>query len=204
LNAAPAMVRAYQFVAVTHGGAQMVTQVVVNDSERPAHCSFAPHTLLVAPDDLLDHLAGALRASVAHPDEAVQALAAATLSEVRRIQAAARRKLAAQQAELTARRLTLITDQVGHALRVDREELRGKSRGQHIAFCRQVAMFICRQLSAASFPNIGELFDRDHSTVIAACQLIEQRMARDRAFRIFIARLAQEISGTVPATAEAA
>ena len=158
----------------------------------------------MVPDDLLDHLTGALHASVTHPDEAVQAPAAATLSEVRRIQAAARRQLTVQRAELTARRIALIADHVGHALCVDQEKLRGKSRGQHITFCRQVAMYICRQLSAASFPSIGELFDRDHSTVIAACQVIEQRMARDSAFRIFMARLAQEISGTVPATAEAA
>jgi chromosomal replication initiation ATPase DnaA len=48
------------------------------------------------------------------------------------------------------------------------------------------------------------LFDRDHSTVIAACQVIEQRMARETAFRIFMARLEQEISRAVPATAEAA
>jgi len=46
----------------------MVTQLVANDSERPAHCSFAPQAPLVAPDDLLDHLADALHASVAHPD----------------------------------------------------------------------------------------------------------------------------------------
>ena len=172
----------------------MVTKLVATETERPTHFSFAHQALLMAPDDLLDHLAGALRASVAHPDEAVQALAAATLSEVRRIQAAARRKLAAQRAELTARRLALITDQVGHVLRVDREELRGKSRGQHIAFCRQAAMFICRQLSAASFPSIGALFDRDHSTVIAACQVIEQRMARETAFRLFIERLEARIT----------
>ena len=182
----------------------MVTKLVATETERPTHFSFAHQALLMAPDDLLDHLAGALRASVAHPDQVVQALAAATLSEVRRIQAAARRKLAAQRAELTARRLALIADHVGHALRVDREKLRGKWRSQHIAFCRQVAMFICRQLSAASFPSIGELFDRDHSTVMAACQVIEQRMTRETAFRIFMARLEQEISRAVPATAEAA
>ena len=56
-------------------------------------------------------------------------------------------------------------------------------------------MFICQQLSAASFPSIGALFGRNHSTVIAACQIIAQRMARETAFRLFMARLAREISG---------
>ena len=188
----------------TTGGAQMVTKVVANDTDRPTHCSFPHQALLMAPEDLLDNLVGALRASVAHPDEAVQALAEATLGEVRGIQAGARRKLAAQRAELSARRIALIADHVCHALRVDRETIKGKSRVQHIAFCRQVAMFICRQLSAASFPSFGALFDRDHTTVIAACQVIEQRMSRDSAFRIFIEQLEDQITGTVPTTTVAA
>ncbi len=181
----------------------MVTKVVANDTDRPTHCSFPHQALLMAPEDL-DNLVGALRASVAHPDEAVQALAEAQLGEVRRIQAGARRKLAAQRAELSARRIALIADHVCHALRVDRETIKGKSRVQHIAFCRQVAMFICRELSAASFPSVSALFDRDHSTVIAVCQVIERRMARDSAFRIFIEQLEDRITGTIPTTAVAA
>ena len=182
----------------------MITELIINDTERPTRLSFAPQALSMAPDDLLDHLAGVPRASVVHPDEAVQAPAAATLSEVRRIQAAARRHLAVQRAELTARQIALIADHVGHVLRIDQEKLRGKSRGQHITFCRQVAMYICRQVNAASFPSIGALFGRNHSTVMATCQVIERRMAREAAFRIFMARLAWEISGAVPAPAEAA
>src|SRR5215471_13293077 len=114
--------------AVTNGGARMITELIINDTERLTRLSFAPQALSMAPDDLLDHLAGALRASVAHPDEAVQAPAAATLSEVHRIQAAARRQLAVRRAELTARQIALIADHVGHALRVEREKLRDKSR----------------------------------------------------------------------------
>ena len=55
-------------------------------------------------------------------------------------------------------------------------------------------MFICRQLSVASFPSISALFDRNHSTVIAACQVIEQRVARDSAFRLFIEKLEARIT----------
>ena len=77
----------------------MVTKVVANDSDRSTHFSFAHQALSMVPDDLLDHPAGAVRASVAHPDEAVQAPAAATLSEVRRMQAAARRQLAVRREE---------------------------------------------------------------------------------------------------------
>ncbi len=47
-----------------------------------------------------------------HPDEAVQALATTALSEVRRIQEAARRKLVVQRREIIARRLELLIEQI--------------------------------------------------------------------------------------------
>ncbi|MGH7948487.1 MAG: chromosomal replication initiator protein DnaA, partial [Candidatus Binataceae bacterium] len=51
-------------------------------------------------------------------------------------------------------------------------DLKSKKRTQHIAFCRQVAMYLCRKLTESSFPTIGEQFGRDHSTVIHAHNLI--------------------------------
>jgi chromosomal replication initiator protein len=41
-------------------------------------------------------------------------------------------------------------------------DLKSKKRTQHIAFCRQVAMYLCRKLTDNSFPTIGEHFERDH------------------------------------------
>ena len=47
-------------------------------------------------------------------------------------------------------------------------DLRSQRRSRHVAVPRQVAMYLCRRLLNASFPHIGELFGRDHSTVIHA------------------------------------
>ena len=47
-------------------------------------------------------------------------------------------------------------------------DLMSRRRTQHLAFCRQVAMYLCRELTDDSFPAIGERFGRDHSTVIHA------------------------------------
>ena len=62
-------------------------------------------------------------------------------------------------------------------------ELKSKRRTQRIAFCRQVAMYLCRKITVSSFPTIGVQFGRDHSTVIHAFNLIEQRVKNDPAFR---------------------
>lgn len=115
-------------------------RLAVQDNRRPTHCLFPPNPDHPQPGDLvLDTLVGALRATVAHPDESVQMLAATTLSEVRRIQRAARRKLLAQQRAIAARRLDLLVEQIAAALKVDSEKLKSRARQQHLTFKRQIA-----------------------------------------------------------------
>jgi chromosomal replication initiator protein len=72
-------------------------------------------------------------------------------------------------------------------------DLKSKKRTQHIAFCRQVAMYLCRKLTDASFPTIGEHFGRDHSTVIHAYNLIMRRVTSDSAFRLSIEKIEREL-----------
>jgi chromosomal replication initiator protein len=68
-------------------------------------------------------------------------------------------------------------------------DLTSKRRTQRIAFCRQVAMYLCRKITGNSFPNIGEHFGRDHSTVIHAFNLIDRRVNNDSAFRFSIEKI---------------
>jgi len=72
-------------------------------------------------------------------------------------------------------------------------DLKSKKRTQHIAFCRQVAMYLCRKLTDNSFPVIGEHFGRDHSTVIHAYNLIARRVGNDSAFRMSIDKIEREL-----------
>jgi chromosomal replication initiator protein len=72
-------------------------------------------------------------------------------------------------------------------------DLKSKRRTQHIAFCRQVAMYLCRKLTQCSFPTIGENFGRDHSTVIHAYNLIARRAGNDSAFRMSIEKIEREL-----------
>lgn len=57
------------------------------------------------------------------------------------------------------------------------EMLKGKKRSANIAYPRMVAMYLCRMLTDQSFPRIGlEFGGRDHSTVIHACDKIEEEL----------------------------
>jgi chromosomal replication initiator protein len=64
--------------------------------------------------------------------------------------------------------------------RVSEDELTGKSRAQAIATARQIAMFLCRDMTNLSLPKIGQLFGRDHTTVMHACKKITELMKERR------------------------
>lgn len=132
-------------------------------------------------DEVLDNLIDALRATEVHPDQAVQALAAEALDRVHAVQEAARRKLAAERRGLTAARLALIIQSVEIQFRFDRGTLLGRRRTQRIAMARQLAMYLCRSLTSASYPLIAQALNRDHSTAIWGAESIRCRMARDAA-----------------------
>jgi chromosomal replication initiator protein len=69
-------------------------------------------------------------------------------------------------------------------------ELRSKKRTRTVALPRQVAMYLCRRYTDASFPVIGDRFGgRDHSTVIHAAHVIERRLREDPTFRATVERL---------------
>jgi chromosomal replication initiator protein len=60
------------------------------------------------------------------------------------------------------------------------QELKGKKRTKVIAFPRQLAMYIAREITEYSTTEVGlEFGGRDHTTVMHACQRIENRMRTD-------------------------
>lgn len=61
------------------------------------------------------------------------------------------------------------------------EELKSPSRKQPLVMSRQVAMYLCRELTDLSLPRIGELFGgRDHTTVIHSIEKVGRVMQTDR------------------------
>ncbi|OBJ68176.1 chromosomal replication initiator protein DnaA [Mycobacterium sp. 1274756.6] len=60
------------------------------------------------------------------------------------------------------------------------EELRGPGKSRALAQPRQIAMYLCRELTDLSLPKIGQSFDRDHTTVMYAQRKILAEMAERR------------------------
>lgn len=96
--------------------------------------------------------------------------------------------------EITADQIMVSTaDYFGVSL----EDLRGHSRSRVLVNARQVAMYLCRELTAMSLPRIGSAFGgRDHTTVMHAERKIRQQMAERRSLYNQIAELTNRIKQT--------
>ncbi len=75
-------------------------------------------------------------------------------------------------------------------------DLLAARRSRHIARPRQVAMYLCKQLTSKSFPDIGKAFGgRDHTTVIHAVRTIEKMMSTDPSIAEDVTLLEQRLQG---------
>jgi chromosomal replication initiator protein len=73
-------------------------------------------------------------------------------------------------------------------------KLTSASREQKIALPRQVAMFLCRELAKETFQLIAEKFNRkDHTTVIAAKERVEELVRTDLTVQAAVASLTQKL-----------
>lgn len=89
-----------------------------------------------------------------------------------------------------------IQKQVCDTYGVRLEELLGKRRNRNIVFPRQVAMYLCRDLTDMSLPKIGEIFGgRDHTTVIHAIEKIDAEIKKDPAVKATVNNLIKILRG---------
>ncbi len=87
-----------------------------------------------------------------------------------------------------------ITKVVCSALSVDENKLRDKTRKKEVVFARQMAMFFSKELTKSSLKTIGLHFGgRDHSTVIHACNSIENLRHEDAGIKQLVENLRTQI-----------
>ena len=76
--------------------------------------------------------------------------------------------------------IDLIQRRVAEHFDIRLADMTSKRRPENIAFPRQIAMFLARQMTESSLNVIGEAFGgRDHGTVLHACRLVKDRMGID-------------------------
>lgn len=94
--------------------------------------------------------------------------------------------------------MNLIQDNIVKQFKIQSTELKGKKRDASIAFPRQVAMYLCRELTTHSLPEIGREFGgRDHTTVIHAYNKIKNQMDCDYNIKEIIDKITNNIRSTI-------
>jgi chromosomal replication initiator protein len=74
------------------------------------------------------------------------------------------------------------------------QDIDSAKRTKNLAHPRQIAMYLCRELTELSLPKIGENFgNRDHTTVMHACEKITKEMKSDEELRKLISELKSNI-----------
>ncbi|NLY11864.1 MAG: chromosomal replication initiator protein DnaA [Firmicutes bacterium] len=90
--------------------------------------------------------------------------------------------------------IELIQQKVADYYGIKIAEMKSKKRTRAIAFPRQIAMYLCRELTDNSFPKIGEEFGgRDHTTVIHACEKIQTDIKNDPSLQVSIREIVDSI-----------
>jgi len=74
-------------------------------------------------------------------------------------------------------------------------ELKSKRRTKTLVHPRQIAMYLSREMTNSSFPEIGRDFGgKDHTTIIHACKQIEKALENDTTLRTTIENLKDDIN----------
>ena len=152
---------------------------------------------MYAPDDVLEFIASRVSSSIRELEGAlirVTAFASLTRSTVElSLAEEVLRDFIPDGSgpDITADKIMVSTaDYFGVSL----EDLRGHSRSRVLVNARQVAMYLCRELTELSLPRIGQAFGgRDHTTVMHADRKIRQQMAERRSLYNQIAELTNRI-----------
>ncbi len=139
---------------------------------------------LDVPHDCIEYIATRVRSNIRELEGALMRVGAMATFTNRRIDLAQTQDALRDLME-TRRDSRISVDQIQKAVsdyfKVTTQELKGKRRTSDVTLPRQIAMYICREITGMSLPVIGTEFGgRDHTTVLHSCKKITDLLERDR------------------------
>jgi chromosomal replication initiator protein len=152
----------------------------------------AENDRFVLPDDVAEYIARAIKSNVRELEGALTRLmayasltgAAVSLATAQQV---LRNIIASQEKRVT---IEVIQKRVSEHFNLREQDLKVRSNTRAIAFPRQVAMYIVKQLTTASLPEIGRQFGgKHHTTVLHSINKIEELRRSDKELNRTITRL---------------
>jgi len=135
------------------------------------------------PDEILNFLAERIRTNIRRLEGALLRVASYTSLTGRKLSPEVIENLLREilhEESRAAVSIELIQKKVAEHFDIRLADMSSKRRPENIAFPRQIAMYLARQMTGSSLNAIGEAFGgRDHGTVLHACRVVGNRMETD-------------------------
>src|SRR5277367_5140414 len=150
------------------------------------------------PEDILDFLANRIRTNVRRLEGALIRVASyasltgkkLTIEVIENLL----REILHEEGRLSIS-VEVIQKKVAEHFDIRLADMTSKRRPENIAFPRQIAMYLTRQMTESSLSTIGEAYGgRDHGTVLHACRLVKDRMEVDANVRQVVHYLEKQLA----------
>ncbi len=150
------------------------------------------------PDEVLNYLAENLRSNIRQIEGAIKKLAAKSMLDGRNITLELARDCVSDLLGDTEP-LSVTIDKIFAAVYkkfdIPKEEIIGKKRTKEIAKVRHIAIYLIREITEMSYPNIGKIFERDHATVMSSLDVVKRTITADPLYAADIESIRKEIEG---------
>lgn len=149
------------------------------------------------PDDVLNFLAENLRSNIRQLEGAIKKLSAKCFLSGQNITMDMAKNCIAELlggAEPINVTVEKIFTAVFKKYGINKEDLIGTKRNKDIAQARHITIYLIRAITEMSFPNIGKLFNRDHTTAMASSDRISEKISKDPLFNLEIEGLIKDIT----------
>ena len=149
------------------------------------------------PEDVLTFLAENLRSNIRQIEGAIKKLGARVFLSGEKIDMDLARGCINELlggAEPTSVTVEKIFSSVFQKYGVKKEELISTKRSKEVAFARHITIFLIREVTEMSLPNIAKIFNRDHTTIMSSIENIERRLISDSMLDFEIKEIIKEVS----------
>ena len=153
---------------------------------------------IVIPEDVLTYLAENLRSNIRQIEGAMKKLGALVFLSGQEITMEVARGCIADLLggeEPVSVTVDKIFATVYKKYGISKDDIIGKNRSRDIAQARHVTIYLIRKITEMSLPNIGKIFNRDHTTALASFETIERKLKTDALLTLDINEMTKEVTG---------
>lgn len=146
--------------------------------------------------DVLTYIADSITSNVRELEGALVRLTAYCSLRHKELTIAVAQDVLKETIRTKSQQLTIehIQKKVAQFYKISEEMLKAKKKSQEIVSARQIAMYLCRTLTTSSLKMIGAKFgNRDHSTVIHACQQVTENIKSSIDYKLQIDQLINQL-----------